>query len=436
MMDKNSFKESLYTLLVHEDDARICKNISEDACKEVPHNFLFTLISYFLNKLADSFSNPKIILPWIMQSLNVPIIFTSLIVPIRESGALLPQLFLASYIRKIPIRKWVWVIGVLLQALCIFLIALSALFTKGVLAGWILIVLIMLFSLARGLSSIASKDVMGKTIPKKKRGMLNGYSASLSGVITLVLGALLYFGSQSFFQSDNTLFLLIISAILWLFGALFYSKITEFEGETQGGGNALSYIISSLKLLKKDKTLLMFIITRGFFLCSTLSAPFYILLAQDFLGQSSVILGLFIIASGLASLLSAPFWGFFSDISSKNVMMLGCTIASLIGFIIFFMFIFYPQALEDILVFPLFYFLLSIAHEGVRIGRKTYIVDIADGNKRTDYVAISNTFIGIILLFGGLFGFLGQSFGLHVVILALSIMGILGVLTAFTLPKA
>ena len=47
---------------------------------------------------------------------------------------------------------------------------------------------------------------------------------------------------------------------------------------------------------------------------------------------------------------------------------------------------------------PLAYFVLSIAHDGVRLGRKTYIVDLAGGNKRTDYVAVSNTVIGVVLL--------------------------------------
>jgi len=37
----------------------------------------------------------------------------------------------------------------------------------------------------------------------------------------------------------------------------------------------------------------------------------------------------------------------------------------------------------------------------VGAGRKTYLVDMASGNRRTDYVAVSNTVIGVILLVGG-----------------------------------
>jgi MFS family permease len=301
-MDKNSYKEALYTLLSHEDDARICKNIPEKACREVPRNFLLTLFSYFCNKLADSLANPKIILPWIMQSIGAPLFLISLLVPIRESGALLPQLFLAGIIRKIPIRKWVWVAGVILQAICILLMALTAQYFSGFAGGILIISLLIVFSCARGLSSIASKDVMGKTIPKKRRGILNGWSASMAGFITLGFGAYIYFAESSLFSRENTYVLLLLSASLWLIAAIFYGRIAEFEGETEGGQNALEYALSRLKLIKEDKTLLRFIVARAFFLCSTLSAPFYVLLAYQYIGDSTMVLSMFIISSGLAAL--------------------------------------------------------------------------------------------------------------------------------------
>ena len=49
------------------------------------------------------------------------------------------------------------------------------------------------------------------------------------------------------------------------------------------------------------------------------------------------------------------------------------------------------------------YFVFSIGYAGVRVGRKTYVVDIAGGDLRTAYVASSNTAIAIALLaFGGI----------------------------------
>jgi hypothetical protein len=84
---------------------------------------------------------------------------------------------------------------------------------------------------------------------------------------------------------------------------------------------------------------------------------------------------------------------------------------------------------------PVAYFILSIAHSGVRVGRKTYVVDLATGNKRTDYVAISNTVIGVLLLLVGSVGALAPVIGNAGVIALLAFMGLAGALLGMSLPE-
>ncbi|MFP5412415.1 MAG: hypothetical protein ACLGHB_05525 [Gammaproteobacteria bacterium] len=48
--------------------------------------------------------------------------------------------------------------------------------------------------------------------------------------------------------------------------------------------------------------------------------------------------------------------------------------------------------------------MLGIAHAGVRLGRKTCLVAMAGSNRRTDYVAVSNSVIGAMLLAVGVLG--------------------------------
>ena len=50
------------------------------------------------------------------------------------------------------------------------------------------------------------------------------------------------------------------------------------------------------------------------------------------------------------------------------------------------------------------YFVLSIGHNGIRTGRKVYVVDIAKGQNRTEFVAGANTVVGaVILVLGALY---------------------------------
>jgi len=427
--------DNIYNKLVNEEDARVCKAIDEKACKVVPGNFLLTIISYFFNKLADAVANAKVVLPWIMESLNVPLFLISFLVPIKESGSLLPQLFIAAYVRKLPIRKWVWSLGTFLQALCMFGIALVAWNMEGLNAGLAIIALLIAMSLARGLCSVAAKDVVGKTIPKTRRGALNGLSAMLAGLLVVVLGVYFLLNGEKPFSAQNFGVLLSLAGFFWILASITYGQIKEYPGETDGGGNAFTVAISKLGILKTDKPFRLFVITRALFLCSVLSAPFFVIIAQQNSDANAYLLGLFILSSGLADLLSANFWGKFSDVSSKRVMIIGATIATTVGFVVFFIDFFYRELFSIIWIMPIIYFILSIGYQGIRIGRKTYITDLAEGNKRTDYVAVSNTLIGFILLLSGLIGTLSSLIGLGGIILVLSLVGVLAIYLAKQLPE-
>jgi hypothetical protein len=71
----------------------------------------------------------------------------------------------------------------------------------------------------------------------------------------------------------------------------------------------------------------------------------------------------------------------------------------------------------------------------VRAGRKTYLVDMAGGTKRTDYVAVSNSVIGLVLLGTGLLLGALSFLSPHALILVLSGFGMVGVMMARSLPE-
>lgn len=185
-----SLSQRVFDRLVDSTDDR-CAGISEGACKDAPGNFLRTVSANFFTKLGDAVASPKITLAWLMGAVGAPAFLVGLLVPIRESGSLLPQLIIAGYISRLAIRKKVWIAGAVVQALAIAGIGLVALFLDGQVAGWSIIALLVLFSLARAFSSITSKDVLGKIIPKAQRGQATGWAASAAGLVTLGVGAFL-----------------------------------------------------------------------------------------------------------------------------------------------------------------------------------------------------------------------------------------------------
>lgn len=169
-----------WDLLTAEDDGRVCKDIPESACNEQPKNFVTHIIALSMTKLADGLLNPKLMLSWILTSLGAPAYFVGWLVPVREAGALLPQLFIAGYIRSLPLRKLVWTLGCFIQGICAAGIALAAIYLTGFNLGLFVVVLLGMLALARSLCSVSYKDVLGKTVGKSKRGTATGTASSLA----------------------------------------------------------------------------------------------------------------------------------------------------------------------------------------------------------------------------------------------------------------
>lgn len=425
----------LYEKLADEEDARVCKDISDNACRYVPVNFFLIVIANTLTKLGDELSNPKTILAWLLNFVQAPVFLVGFLVPIRESGSMLPQIFIAALVRRLSVRKWVWVAGSLIQFGAIIGMGATALNLRGAVAGWIIIGLLIVFSLARGLCSVAHKDVLGKTIPKTRRGRLSGMAASVSGFLAIAVGLYLLVQTQASNSPAFYATLLVVAGCMWLLAAGVFACVPEYAGATAGGGNAFDEAVKNMNLLRIDKPFRRFVMVRALLLCSALTAPYYVILATGSGDANLTALGLFIVANGLASSLSAPFWGRFADASSKTVMIQAALLTAILGIVMFALVTFVPSLREISWIYPFAFFILGIAHSGVRLGRKTYIVDMADGNKRTDYVAISNTVIGLILLFTGLIGALASLISTASVILVLSLLGLAGALLATHLPE-
>jgi hypothetical protein len=422
--------DQVYSLIANEEDARACTDITEEACREVPRNFFLILGSNVLTKLGDLLVSPKTVLAWLLSAIGAPALVAWL-VPIRESGSMIPQMVIGAWVRQKPVRKWFWTLGSFGQAVSVGGMAASVWFMEGYAAGAGVIAALIVFSLARGFCSVSMKDVQGKCIPKKRRGRLSGLASTIGGTVTVLLTVVLFWD-----QGDPGLLfytlLLLLAAGLWIIAGLLFSAVDEFAGETGGGGSALRQAFKSLTLLRDDPPFRHFVITRALLLCSALAAPYFVVLAQG-TNDSGWLLGIFLLASSLASSVSASIWGWMADDSSRKVMIRGALIASgaclTVGLVAWR----FGDSTWIGWFYPAGFFVLSIAHAGVRLGRKTYLVDMAGGNKRTDYTSVSNTVIGVLLLTVGGLTALVSMISEVAVILTLGLMGLAGAMSAVRL---
>lgn len=427
--------DQLYDLLSGDEDARVCRDIPPESCNDQPRNFFAYLGANTLNKVADELSSARLVLPWMLGALGAPAAFAGFLVPIRESGVLLPQMAVAAYVRRMPRRRPVWLLGGALSAAALFGTAAAALLLDGAAAGWAVIAMLILFSLARGLCSVSAKDVLGKTVSKSRRGRLMGWSAGIGGVLTLVLGA--WLTGVSFDSVGRQVFALMLlgAGLLWLVALLLFASIREQPGATEGGGNALRVARDNLRLLRDDRPFRLFVFGRVSLLAVALAPPFYVLLAQQQSSGDPAGLGLLVIASGLAAALSSPFWGALGDRSSRTVMALAATGAGLLGIGVSAAAYTGQAWLAHGWVHALIFMLLTVMHSGVRLGRKVYLVDMATEQTRAAYVAVSNSVIGVMMLLGGLIGLLGDWLGVVPVIALLGVWSLFAAVESLRLPE-
>jgi MFS family permease len=323
-----------------------------------------------------------------------------LAVPIRESGVLLPQLFIAAKIRAKALRKYVWMLGGLLSGFSLWACAFTLfLDLSAESASWLVFSALIVFSFSRGICSVAAKDVLGKTVSKSRRGTLMGLATSVSGLFTLLLGLNLGFYNQI---KNNELILASlfgIAGLCWIVASLAIWAIREEPGATEGGGNAGIEALKSLRLLKEDKPFRNFVIVRTLLLSVSLGAPILIIIAQNTLGNAALI-GLFLIVSGLANTVSGYVWGRLADYSSRTLMAIASGVNALVGVVVLLM-LQLKIEFNALLLFVTAYFLTSVCLAGVRLGRKTLLVDMATAETRSAYVAVSNTSIGFLILIVG-----------------------------------
>ena len=414
----------LYDQVTGEEDARVCKEIPDEACADQPRNFFAYLSANVLNKISDELVSARLTLPWLFSVLGVPAVFVGFLVPIREAGVLIPQLLVAAYVRAMPKRKVVWLLGALLSAAMLFLMALFSWQTSGMLAGWLLLGCLVFYSLARGLCSVSAKDILGKTISKTRRGRLMGYSASIAGLATLAIGLVL---QSDIVGQDNLQVLLVFiitAAVLWLLAFASFNAISEPAGATEGGGNAIDEAIRSLRVLLDDKVFQRYVISRILLLSVALVIPFYVILIQQQLEGQLALLGWLIIANGLASSLSAPLIGKLADHNSRNVMAGAALLAGIVGIVTWYISSQHADWITGNTAVVMIFFLITLSHGAARLGRKVYLVDMATNDNRAQYVAVSNTVIGVAMLLGGIIGIIADVFDVQTVILILSVIAL------------
>ncbi|UWR21465.1 MFS transporter [Sulfitobacter sp. S190] len=421
----DSLTEKAFDALTGSDAP--AQTLDEDAQAAEPRNGLRHAVSLSMTKVADGLIDPKLVLSWLLTALGAPAVYAGALVPIREAGALLPQIALAGWVQGLTHRKWAWVIGSAGQGLCAALIVLAALTLEGGAAGLAICAALGGLALFRAVCSVSFKDILGKTVGKTRRGAITGLAGSVSAAGVLLFAVLLMSGLVQ--NRGVVVAAIALAAVLWLLAATVFSRLEEQPSDSGDTG-----IQASFAVLRDNPVLWRFIIVRGLLVSTALAPPYLVILGGGEDAGALGKLGALVLASALASLLSSYVWGRMSDRSSRRVLMLTGVVgaaAMLLAVVLAF-----SGLAQTVWAMPLVLFVLMIAYHGVRQGRSTYLVDISPEDQRSAYAAVSNTVIGVLLLVAGVAGGGAALLGPEAVLALFAMMGIAAAVAARGLPEA
>lgn len=392
MSHHSDFEDQLFERLVEDADSD--GGLSDAQTQAEPRNFLRHIVSLAGSKLADGLVDAKLVLSWLLTHLGAGAGLIGLLVPVREAGSLLPQLFTAGAIGALPRRKWAWAVGSVVQGLAALAIAAVALTMQGTAAGVAIIAALAVLALARSVCSASYKDVLGKTVGRSRRGAATGAAASVgAGGVIVFAGLLLW---QPFDRVVLVTGAVILAGLAWIAAGAVFATLDE-EKQPREEVLSLSQSLGQLRLIRQDGQLARFIVARSLLVGSALAPPYLLVLAAA--GEGDRQLGLLVLASALASLLSSWVWGRMSDRSARRVLIWSgvagaVTLALALGLVAVGL-ADAPGAIAVVL------FGLMIAYHGVRQGRSTYLVDMAPADQRAAYTAVSNLVVGVVLLVAG-----------------------------------
>ena len=423
-MTTPDFKVTLFEALVNNTDGG---GLSDAQSEREPGNFLRHAGSLSMSKIADGLIDPKLVLSWLLDHLGASAFFVGLLVPIREAGALLPQLLTAPRVQAMDRRKWAWAMGSIGQGAAAAGIVLAALTLRGAAAGATICALLTVLAVSRSICSVSYSDVLGKTVGQSRRGAATGTATSLGAAAVVIFALVLMSGLVD--RATLVVVAIGLSALLWLGAGLLFSTLWEEAAP----GAAQTPTFGQLTVLRHDPQLRRFIWARGL-LTSTALAPPYIVLLGAQAGQGGFDrIGALVLASSIASLLSSWIWGRMADRSSRRVLIVSA-LAGAVALVS-------AVALDlvglsgTIWALPLVLFVLMIAYHGVRQGRVIYLVDMAPKDSRAAYTAVSNTVIGLLLLGSGLFGALASLAGPQVTLLIFATMALASILVTRSLDE-
>ncbi|MBN2084173.1 MAG: MFS transporter [Anaerolineales bacterium] len=405
-------------------------------------NWLGFLTDYVFFSIGLTFAGTNTILPAFAANLTDNPILIGLANALWQGGWLLPQMFAAHYlstaVRKLPtIKFFAWIGRPIFLVFGVFLLLSGAVWPAVFLLG--LYFCSFYFSFTDSIAGVAWFDLLGKTFSHRERGRLIGTSQALAGILSIAAGAAIGWILQSSglaFPQNYGLILACASVCFMISLGGMYLIREPLEPVAAERQKIFEYLPGLVRLLHEDRTFLRVNVSRLLMALCVMASPFFAVYAIRELGIAEAGVGWFAIAQTVGSALAGLLFGWVADRFGPHIvirivggvyllapcLVLAAGIAGVSG----------PAQLALMAAAFLF---LGLGDGSIMLGFINYVLEIAPQGQRPVYVGLTNTIVGVIVLFPFIGGALADAWGYRVVFLIAAAGIAAGWFTGASLPS-
>lgn len=349
--------------------------------------------------LGDAFFNGSIVLASFAAKLGAPNWVIGLLPSLLNAGSMVPQVFIAPYVARLPVKVALYRRMALLRVASLGLVALGG-FVLGQrhdLLLWVFTIGLALNGFFTGFSSLPFWEAIGKTIPMERRSGLFSARNLVGGALAFLAGFLVRFILElplAFPYPYAILFALgtLAFAYGWhVFGLMDEPPDKEIRTER-----------ISLSLPFRDFYFRRFLRVRILLVVASMVEPFYAAYAVRVLGHKGEI-GVYLMVYTLSSVLSNLLWVRISrHYGSRSLILIGAALGALAPLLALLL----PSS-----AFWMVFVLQGAYLAAIGVGTSTYLVNLAPTDSRSSYIGLSNTIVGLLAFSPVLGGLLADRVG-------------------------
>jgi len=379
--------------------------------ESVPHlrrNLGLGILNGALYTLAETLIDPALVLTWFLSRLAAPNVLIGLVVPLRDAGWFIPQLFIAPYMARQPRKLPTYSIVALLRSIAWLTMAVIMLTQREpavLIAGFFIPYAVNSF--ASGVAGLPFMDIVAKTIPAQRRGSYFGARLFLGGALSVVGSLIVRLALNEQLGLTfpaNVGQLMAIASAFAVAGLLAFCCVIEPAGEAESGVSSLgAHLDRAMQVMHRDRNLRLFLTARVGLMLAQMATPFFAVYASRELGTDAGMISIYLAASTIASVLSNLVWSRLSDRRGNRLVIRLAAALGLAMTVLAWLAGPLNRALASVVlsgpwILAIVFALSGAFQSGIGLGGISMLLELAPPQNRALYIGLTNSVLGIALL--------------------------------------